>query len=261
MSTKDALQQAQLSSAFAAPILEHQWNDTHDLNAELRQYALDLMRGGAGNIISNVGGWSSKKDILDADQPMLQTLSEMAQMMMVELMHRCLVKSDAKLLENWHMEAWFNVNNPGGFNELHNHGRPPSVWSGIYYVDLGTDDPALSGRTVFENCHKLPHPAQQRFNFTAPHVMVPNPGLMLLFPASFFHRVEKHLGDRPRITVAFNFSHDEMSLSTGPLEEFLRQRETTAPSSPTRQWMWQNFAGVMKVHRKISSLFRPRRKP
>ena len=237
-------------------MLKNQWKDTHELNAELKQHALDLMRGDAGNIISNVGGWSSKRDVLDADLNMTRTLTGMAEMMIVELMQRSMVDVDDRLLKNWHMEAWYNVNNPGGYNELHNHGRPPSVWSGIYYVDLGTDDPTLSGRTVFENCHKLPRPSHHQLNFAAPQVTVPNPGLMVIFPASFFHRVETHRGDRPRITVAFNFSHDNMSLSTGPLEDFLQQRKSNASASPARQWMWRNFAGIMKVHRKVSCLWR-----
>ncbi|MEM7283842.1 MAG: TIGR02466 family protein [Pseudomonadota bacterium] len=255
--TTNGASQATIKQAFAAPIIQYQWEDTHELNAQLREYALQRMDHEAGQIISNVGGWSSKKDILqNSNLAELNTLSAMAETLLRELMQRCLAEVDDKLLIDWEANAWFNVNNPGGYNELHNHGRPPSVWSGIYYVDCGTDDPTQSGRTVFENCHTLPRPGRQRFDFAKAETVTPNPGLMLIFPSSFFHRVETHRGNRPRITVAFNFSHPLMSLSTGALEEFLRSKDQSGQRSNARLWMWRNFAGIMKIHRKFSRVWR-----
>lgn len=249
--SRQTLTDATVIEAFAQPLLKYQWPETHDLNGELRNLALELMRGDSGLIISNVGGWTSKKDILELDYPVIETTRSMIMVMIKELMQRVLLTEKTELCEDWSVEGWFNINRPDGYNELHNHGRPPSVWSGIYYVDCGTDDQSLTGRTVFENCHSLPRNGSTPMGFTQPQMIVPQEGQMVLFPASMFHRVESHRGNRPRITLAFNLSHPKMKLSTGPLQSFLEQREQTVQRSGLRQWMWRNFPGPMRLHKRL----------
>jgi hypothetical protein len=139
------------------------------------------------------------------------------------------------------------VNQKGNFNRTHDHLGRTSFFSGVYYVDLGdiTKSGALTGgRTVFEDWTNVaanildnPDPRQRDFR------MLPRNRRMVLFPASLQHSVETYLGERPRITIAFNLYHPGFAVPR------MAERERA------ENWMWANFRGVMMLKRKLPEKF------
>ena len=72
-------------------------------------------------------------------------------------------------------------------------------------VDPGDIEGDTEGTPLY-----LSDPAPARTNIFFPELLASNimirpaPGLMLLFPGYLQHGVEKHRGNRPRISIAFN---------------------------------------------------------
>ncbi len=146
-------------------------------------------------------------------------------------------------LENWQIQAWANINRFGDFNTSHEHG---GLWSGIYYVDIGqtVNDKPVSGYTTFEN-----QGCVVRKGCTSEHEysIQPEPGLMLLFPASLRHHVKPYYGQGERITVAFN-------LRNSSFERIFSERGLREEN-----WMWRNFRGFIIIIKYIRTgyIFRP----
>lgn len=85
--------------------------------------------------------------------------------------------------------AWANIAEGGAETAAHDHHL--ADWTSVYYASA----PSGSGRLVFEGESGGPpsDPIQ------------PEPGLLLVFPATWRHRVEPTLSASPRISVAANF--------------------------------------------------------
>lgn len=114
--------------------------------------------------------------------------------------------SDIKLLE-----LWANVNTRGSWNAPHAH---PVPWSGILYVRASPDtagSPANPAETIFFN----PVSEARLFGQDAVVRYPPEEGSMLFFPGYLLHMVVPHLGDEPRITLAFNISYTQHSTRIG----------------------------------------------
>jgi hypothetical protein len=160
-----------------------------------------------------------------------------------EYIRRTIGKLDKRHESGWTIRAWANVNQKGNFNRTHDHLGRMSFFSGVYYVDVGdiaNSEARAGGRTVFEDWTNVaanildnPDPRHRDFRMT------PRSGRMLLFPASLLHSVETYLGDRPRITIAFNLYHPGFAVPR------LAERERA------ENWMWANFRGVMIFKRKL----------
>ena len=116
---------------------------------------------------------------------------------------------------DWKLNAWANVNSTGHGNEFHTH--PGSFWSGTYYVDDGgiADDPSLGGEFEIQDPRGVaPAMYAPLLAFNVPggltagasEVVSPRAGTMILFPAWLSHAVRPYLGDKQRISIAFNLS-------------------------------------------------------
>jgi uncharacterized protein (TIGR02466 family) len=86
-----------------------------------------------------------------------------------------------------------------------------ATWSGTYYVSAG--DPSPADRPGAGNLAFLdPILAGQMSFFSGIlpefYEFFPRQGLMVLFPAYLQHLVLPYLGERPRISIAFNLSKD-----------------------------------------------------
>jgi len=80
-------------------------------------------------------------------------------------------------------EMWGIVYKDGDFARKHCH--YPCLWSGVFYIK--TDK--AGGNIVFPNIQKE---------------ITPKEGLVLIFPGSTHHYVERMIGDGERIVLAFN---------------------------------------------------------
>lgn len=110
------------------------------------------------------------------------------------------------------IEAWGNVNVKGARNASHDHYSESrgTLWSGIYYVDPGrvSGENSIEGRTVFEDQVGVPREKIDNDDpFSHELSVEPEPGVMVMFPATLHHRVEPYLGDELRVTIAWNLYH------------------------------------------------------
>jgi uncharacterized protein (TIGR02466 family) len=101
--------------------------------------------------------------------------------------------------------AWATICRAGAYHAPHSH--PDSAWSGVYYVDPGTDsaDRALSGVLEFldprAGVEAVSAPGDP---YGEPFRVRPQAGLLVVFPSWLYHWVHPYAGQTPRIAVSFN---------------------------------------------------------
>jgi len=163
--------------------------DTVDV-APLEQQILKMSKQ-PSVVISNDGGWQSQsKDLTLIDD---------------------IIKRHAKkyfrLLGNetvkYNITAqWANINSPGCSNLAHSHGT--SDFSGVFYISV----PPESGDLYLHNFHAPANPLGHVFPYSAHtktgHRIVPEAGLMAMFPGNTIHSVTANRSKKDRISVAFN---------------------------------------------------------
>lgn len=100
--------------------------------------------------------------------------------------------------------GWVNVNPPGGYNSPHIH--PDALLSGTYYVSVPAGANPVGGAIEFN----VPHPTLKLSNVLVTPMLaervrvVPEPGLVLLFPGTLTHWVHPNDSQEERISVSFN---------------------------------------------------------
>jgi uncharacterized protein (TIGR02466 family) len=231
-----ALQGADLIELYSVPILKVRWPDSADLNVQLRQLILSKMNSSSGVVKTNRGGWQSDADLHAWPEDCVQVLLSRIYAVMREMVRLTVPDPDERHFENWKIQAcWANVNRQGHFNRSHHHLGPHSFWSGVYYVDVGqlATDSSVSGKTVFEDRSQI---AKEIIRNPDPYArqirVLPENGLMVLFPASVHHSVETYSGEGLRITIAYNMWHSGFIV---PLYEGMEEPD----------WWWANFRGIM----------------
>jgi hypothetical protein len=84
--------------------------------------------------------------------------------------------------KEWELSAWANVTSKGGACGEHDHLAKGNAWSGVYYLTGGA--PII---------------------FHAPRLTItPEPGLLIVFPASERHSVAVQVQGAPRVSIAMN---------------------------------------------------------
>ena len=199
---------------FPTPLVSARLIGHEALNAELVQTILGRQAVERGVKVSNVDGWHST-EFLSWCGPAGVAVMQAARQIVDRM---TLMEADDELVPaevNWRVSAWANVSVEGDGNRAHGH--PGAFWSGIYWVDDGGafEDPASGGML------ELADPRGIMPEMSAPHlhfavkdclsagrgeVVTPQAGTMILFPSWLIHSVTRFRGDRPRISVAFNFS-------------------------------------------------------
>lgn len=197
---------------FATPVVLTHLDGAAALNEALLAHFLPMAGVHAGRRHSNIGGWQSDDNFQTLDLPAARDLCLAVSKVVREA---TAVSTPSGLVEadfEWRVNAWVNINPPGTSNALHGH--PGAFWSAVYYVDdggAGLDD---GGDLVLQDPRGvLPvmHDPLLRFRvegcLTAGYAesIRPEPGLLVLFPSWLLHAVDPFRGDRPRVSVAFNF--------------------------------------------------------
>ena len=199
---------------FPTPLIVARLRDGAALNAELAPTILARERVERGLLVSNRGGWHSAEfqswcgaaglALLEAARQLVDEMTSVEQGGVLR---------PARV--GWLVTAWANVNRAGDSNRPHGHAG--AYWSGVYWVDDGDadGDPAAGGLL------ELADPRGILPSMVAPHLrcaieacagegggqaVTPRPGTMVLFPAWLIHSVTPYGGQRPRISVAFNFA-------------------------------------------------------
>jgi len=104
-------------------------------------------------------------------------------------------------------EFWFNIAEPGNYQEYHNHAN--NHFSAVYYVDT----PDNCGNIIFQSTENLMDnytiPNEKTFNSAIGAIKScgykPEPTKLLIFKSTLLHMVEKNLSNKNRISIAMNF--------------------------------------------------------
>jgi len=112
---------------------------------------------------------------------------------------------------NWTITGWPSINRFGDYHDPHNH--PWSYLSGTYYVKMPATRETLQSRSDVRPGRITFYDPRQGSNMTAikndpniepEHTVLPEPGLMLLWPAFVNHFVHPNLSKETRISISFN---------------------------------------------------------
>lgn len=148
-------------------------------------------------------------NLLARDHPAIGWLRDCVNKTAIDYLRRCGL--DYAL--QWTLQGWANVNRFGDYHDLHNH--PHAYLSGTYYVAVPPqpDRSALPGRA-----DRMPgaisfYDPRPQANMTAikgdpqieaEHLVRPEAGTLLLWPAFLLHLVHPNLAQAPRISISFN---------------------------------------------------------
>lgn len=231
---------AAIRDLFASPIGIFEWPETDRLNAELRAAILKRYQSTPSLVQSARYAWQSEHHIDRWPEACFAELAAMIKEAAGRMAAHVTSDRETNARDGWEIvSCWANVNPPGGHSRSHNHMETGGVFSGVYYVDTGGCEPALAGRTIFEDRSGVPRPLQPGQDLLAREVAsLPKPGVACLFTAAQQHYVEPNRGQGLRITIAFNLKHPN----------FLAHYY---PDMRMPNWWWRNFRGLMLLRTKL----------
>jgi uncharacterized protein (TIGR02466 family) len=240
------LNDAVLLKLFETPVMMYEWPDGPLLADKLKELIYKKMNASKGIVVSNIGGWHSEKGIENTwDEDCIKELIHKVHLAKDEVIKRTVNNPTESHFNNWESETWANVNWKNSFNASHAHMTKNTIWSGIFYVETGDaeNNSSYGGRTIFENRSMVPKEIINNNNpFENEFAVVPKKGLMVFFPSSLHHYVEKYTGDKKRITIAFNLKHTGFVIPDySTLDEHKKEIS----------WMWKNFRGIMNLQNKV----------
>jgi len=146
-------------------------------------------------------------DLLQMDHPAVKWLAQCINKTVIDYL-----KIQGQTYESsWKLQGWPNINRFGDYHDLHNH--PHSYLSGTYYVQVPTDFESLPGRSDRRPGAISFYDPRPQANMTAirddpqieaEHTVMPEPGMILLWPSFLHHFVHPNLARAARISVSFN---------------------------------------------------------
>ncbi len=193
--------------AWPTPVLRRVLPDAEATNAELKRLILEKEGEGSGLERAKVGGWHSGLDLLTWSSPAVKTLTDWIIAAVRELTHM-MAGPNAPPPGEARAVAWANVSRFGDYHRVHCHEQ--SVWSGVYYVEVGNaiahDKHSgviefLDPRIAVDMMPTPGRPFGQKVRIT------PEPGLMLVFPSWLQHFVNPYFGEGERISISFNVAY------------------------------------------------------
>lgn len=210
----------QLNPIFSVPFYQTKFDDVDTLNAKLKQ--LFIQKEQEGDAHRNVGAfvnqpeglYESKFNLFDWQYAEIKELEKKCWTSLYGLIGE-INRYDRDTLLRLHIkaESWFHIMRKHSYFSTHCH--PMASWSGVYCVDPGdqVSSDSRSGRLEFIN----PFPAASTYVdmanvrltgiYETNHVGIQlQAGQLVIFPSWLQHQVLPYLGEKERITVAFNAS-------------------------------------------------------
>ena len=192
---------------WPTPIFDKYFEGTEAMNARLLDIIHEKERESEGITKSVVRGWHSADDVHTWDYPEIRQLLGFVTEAVTQLTVVSSGVPEDKLSADTTFIAWANILRKGGYHKAHTH--PGCVWSGVYYVDDGLseaeDIPDDAGCIEFSDprhgVEMVPMPGNpfgQRVWYP------PEAGRLLCFPAWLRHTVNPYMGERERVSIAFN---------------------------------------------------------
>ncbi len=111
---------------------------------------------------------------------------------------------------DWQMHAWANIHRNGDYHDLHNH--PHCYLSGTYYVKMpavldvaGRPDLRPNRITLYDPRPGINMNSIRNDPYMDPeYTILPEPGLIMLWPSFLNHFVHPNLSNETRISISFN---------------------------------------------------------
>ena len=188
---------------YPTPVLRRAIPDTLEINKRLRDIVLRRCEAVDGQPKSNIGGWQSSRDIFTWPHPEIKQLFRWV-VEAVQSMTR-FTAGTVDVSDKVDAQGWANVSGYGAYNKPHIHSG--CMWSGVYYVDAGTQPQNNPDSGVIEfmdpraAINVLPIPGMP---FSDKFRVEPQSGMILLFPSWMYHYVNAYQGEGVRISISFN---------------------------------------------------------
>lgn len=198
---------------FSTPVILHDLADASKINPELLKRIQTHRKNNASIKRSNYGGWHSASDMTIWCEDIARVI--LSEAINQATKHTADIRADGKRDFVFDAQMWANINGPGDSNQTHCHSG--SLWSGVYYVDNGEDDPLtdVEGELILTdprfpmNTMYMPDLVTRDINRRPQHSQFPvRPvnGRLVMFPSWLNHSVRPYLGKRERVSVAFNLT-------------------------------------------------------
>jgi len=192
-----------LHSAFPTPLLVKRYGGS-DLDRRLLEYIAGREAEEPTLGLSNVGGWHSAANFLEAADPAVRELRKRVSACVRKMLALTMNKAPVND-QTLRITAWANVARAGSYNAVHNHA--PALYSGVYYAGVGDPAPEGSRDGLIEFVDPRPGPhggPLPTHAFNRPLIIDPEPGMLLMFPGWLLHYVHPYRGTTPRVSIAFN---------------------------------------------------------
>jgi uncharacterized protein (TIGR02466 family) len=195
----------EVTQAFPTSIGKVQVPDAGSMNEELRAFILSEEARYVSVGRSNIGGWHSRTDFLNHPEPAVAALTNWITFAVTQMVNATAGPDTFK--GTLSVSAWATICRTGAYHAPHSH--PDSAWSGVYYIDAGTQDRdhPLSGVLEFldprAGVEAVTAPGDP---YGEPVRIWPEDGLIVIFPSWLYHWVHPYVGQTPRVAVSFNAS-------------------------------------------------------
>jgi len=148
------------------------------------------------------------QDLLDHEHPAIKWLAACLNKTVSDYLSHSGVNVDV----SWQLQVWGNINRTGDYHNLHNH--PHCYLSGTYYVQVPDAGDIAMGTRDDLNANAISfYDPRPQANMTAlsgdqqidPEFrVVPEAGLVMLWPSFLHHFVHPNLSKGTRISISFN---------------------------------------------------------
>ena len=178
------------------------------LNRKLEELMLRLEKEtiNIASRTSNIGGYHSETNFFSRQEPEVTALRDLVQQALDDYVPKFLIANCHVPPASLKMRLWgWGINmRAGDINFQHVH--PDAKVSGVYYVSVPPSPPgsaAEEGAIMFvdprprANMNRVP-------NQTTEITVVPQPGMLIMFPSYYEHAVIPFRGPGVRICIAFN---------------------------------------------------------
>ncbi|MCY1081842.1 TIGR02466 family protein [Archangium lansingense] len=195
---------------WATPIFIRRLAPPPPWNAALERRIRERQASDPGRQRSNYGGWQSSDDLFESDvhggelAPEFQELRALIHRALLDCLSAVMPEGAVTRLRT-QLSAFANVLPRGGYHTHHVH--PGSHLAGSYYVNAGRPDPGNphSGKLCFYEPRAGGAMLHSRLlGFAEDFDVLPETGMLVLFPGYLGHSVHPYTGPGARITVAFN---------------------------------------------------------
>ena len=189
---------------FSTPLFQQVLPAASQVNPYLRDVLLARERTDAksGREYSNIGGWHSEADLQESWDEEVRLVLGACQALASEATRQLLSADEVSPALRFAVSAWANISRDGNYNVPHVH---MATWAAVYYVSVPSQcsDAGVSGGLELLD----PRPPAALLDmpgrfFATRRLIKPQPGLLVLFPASIMHLVHPFRGAGERISIA-----------------------------------------------------------